>query len=197
MSGKRTSVASIKRGDRQTRSSRIMATWKLTKQTRLGATKRFANALLGEKKLAFMTVYLTALDHTEHASGPFGKESLAVLERLDAVVGQLRQTAEEQGPVVVCVVSDHGFAKTDKDLNLNSALRQAGLIELGPDGSVKSWRASAWLAGGSAAIVLKDAADSDANTRVRKVLNEENPEMRSSLVSGWAWHAEGILSRNC
>ena len=133
---------------------------------------RFANALLGEKKLAFMTVYLTALGHTEHASGPFSKESLAVLERLDAVVGQLRQTAEEQGPVVVCVVSDHGFAKTDKDLNLNSALRQAGLIELGPDGSVKSWRASAWLAGGSAAIVLKDATDRAANTRVRELLNE-------------------------
>src|SRR5207247_2103536 len=130
-----------------------------------------------------MTVYLTALDHTEHASGPFSKESLAVLERLDAVVGQLRQTAEEQGPAVVCVVSDHGFAKTDKDLNLNSALRQAGLIELGPDGSVKSWRASAWLAGGSAAIVLKDAADSDANTRVRKLLKEILAEPVAGIAS--------------
>jgi hypothetical protein len=30
--------------------------------------------------------------------------------------------------------SDHGFAKTDKELNLNAALRQAGLIQLNPDG---------------------------------------------------------------
>ncbi|MGO9307358.1 MAG: alkaline phosphatase family protein [Candidatus Korobacteraceae bacterium] len=133
---------------------------------------RFANLLLQEKKPAFMAVYLTALDHIEHATGPFSKESLAVLERLDAVVGQLRQTAEAQGPAVICVVSDHGFAKTDKELNLNSALRQAGLIELNSDGSVKSWRASAWLAGGSAAIMLKDRSDSDANTRVRLLLDQ-------------------------
>ena len=73
---------------------------------------------------------------------------------------------------MVCVVSDHGFAKTDKELNLNSALRQAGLIELNPDGSVKSWRASAWLAGGSAAIMLKDPGDNDARTKVRQLLDQ-------------------------
>ncbi len=133
---------------------------------------RFANVLLQDKKPAFMTVYLTALDHIEHETGPFSKESLGVLERLDAVVGKLQQKAEEQGPAVICVVSDHGFAKTDKELNLNSALRQAGLIELNPDGSVKSWRASAWLAGGSAAIMLKDPADSDANTKVHQLLDQ-------------------------
>jgi len=133
---------------------------------------RFANLLLQEKKPAFMTVYLTALDHIEHETGPFSQESLGVLERLDAVVGKLRQTAEGQNPAVICVVSDHGFAKIDKELNLNSALRQAGLIELNPSGSVKSWRASAWLAGGSAAIVLKDPADSDANIRVHQLLDQ-------------------------
>ena len=133
---------------------------------------RFANLLLEEKKPAFMTVYLTALDHIEHETGPFSKESLAVLERLDAVVGTLRQTAEGHGPAVICVVSDHGFAKTDKELNLNSTLRQAGLIELNPDGSVKSWRASAWLAGGSAAIMLKDSADTNASAKARQLLDQ-------------------------
>jgi len=133
---------------------------------------RFAELLLSEKNPGFMTVYLTALDHIEHETSPFSKESLAVLERLDTVIGNLRQDAEARGPAVVCVVSDHGFAKTDKELNLNSALRQAGLIELNPDGSVKSWRASAWLAGGSAAIMLKDPGDNDARTKVRQLLDQ-------------------------
>jgi predicted AlkP superfamily pyrophosphatase or phosphodiesterase len=133
---------------------------------------RFAVLLLREKNPRFMTVYLTSLDHIEHETGPFSRESFAVLERLDMVVGNLRQTAEVPGPAVICLVSDHGFAKTDKELNLNSALRQAGLIELKEDGSVKSWRASAWLAGGSAAIVLKDADDTDARTKVRRLLDQ-------------------------
>ena len=132
---------------------------------------RFAELLLREKNPGFMTVYLTALDHIEHETAPFSKESLAVLERLDTVVGRLRQVAEARGPAVICVVSDHGFAQTDKELNLNSALRQAGLIELNQDGSVKSWRASAWLAGGSAAIMLKDPNDNDAKTEVRHLLD--------------------------
>jgi len=133
---------------------------------------RFAELLLREKNPGFMTVYLTALDHIEHETAPFSKESLAVLERLDTVIGDLRHAAEARGPAVVCLVSDHGFAKTDKELNLNSALRQAGLIELNPDGSVKSWRASAWLAGGSAAIMLKDPGDNDARAKVRQLLDQ-------------------------
>src|SRR5207249_727352 len=68
---------------------------------------RFADWLLQEKKPAFMTAYFTALDYIEHESGPFSKESSAVLERLDAVVGKLRQTAEGLGPAVICLVSDH------------------------------------------------------------------------------------------
>jgi hypothetical protein len=95
---------------------------------------RFAELLLKEKNPGFMTVYLTALDHIEHETSPFSKESLALLERLDAVVGGLRQEAEARGSAVICIVSDHGFAKTDKELNLNAALRQAGLIQLNPDG---------------------------------------------------------------
>jgi predicted AlkP superfamily pyrophosphatase or phosphodiesterase len=133
---------------------------------------RFAELLLRQKNPGFMTVYLTALDHIEHETAPFSRESFAVLEKLDAVVGRLRQVAGSRGPAVTCVVSDHGFARTDKELNLNSALRQAGLIELNQDGSVKSWRASAWLAGGSAAIMLKDSKDNDARTKVRRILDQ-------------------------
>jgi predicted AlkP superfamily pyrophosphatase or phosphodiesterase len=133
---------------------------------------RFAEPLLREKNPGFMTVYLTALDHIEHETAPFSRQSFAVLERLDAVVGKLRKIAESRGPAVVCVVSDHGFSRTDKELNLNSALRQAGLIELNPDGSVKSWRASAWLAGGSAAIMLQDPKDQDAKAKVRHLLDQ-------------------------
>ena len=142
----------------------------------------FAELLLREKNPGFMTVYLTALDHIEHETAPFSRESLAVLERLDTVVGRLRQDAEARGPAVICVVSDHGFAKTDKELNLNSALREAGLIELNRDGSVNSWRASAWLAGGSAAIMLKDPGDNDAKAKVRLLLDQMLADPAGGIV---------------
>jgi hypothetical protein len=58
----------------------------------------------------------------------------------------------------------------DKALRLNVALRDAGLIETDVKGNVKSWRAIAWNGGGSAAIMLKDAADSESRQKVRALL---------------------------
>jgi hypothetical protein len=47
-------------------------------------------------------------------------------------------------------------------LNLNAALREAGLIQLDDKGKVQSWRAYAWNSGGSAAIMLQDLHDDEA-----------------------------------
>jgi predicted AlkP superfamily pyrophosphatase or phosphodiesterase len=129
--------------------------------------------LLEKKKPRFHLSYFGALDEEEHKTGPYSAQTFAVLEQLDAVIGQVRAAAERigGGRAIICVVSDHGFKLTDKEVNLNSALREAGLIELNEQGRVKSWRAFAWYGGGSAGIMLRDEKDDEARRIAGDVLN--------------------------
>ena len=129
--------------------------------------------LLEKKKPRFHLSYFGALDEEEHKTGPYSAQTFAVLEQLDAVIGQVRAAAERigGGRAIICVVSDHGFKLTDKEVNVNSALREAGLIELNEQGRVKSWRAFAWYGGGSAGIMLRDEKDNEARKTAGDVLN--------------------------
>ena len=128
--------------------------------------------LLENKKPQFLTCYFGALDTDEHEAGPYSARAFATLEALDALVGQVWQSAARtsNSNVVLCVVSDHGFVRVDKALRLNVALRDAGLIDTDAKGNVKSWRAIAWNGGGSSAIMLKDATDADARQKVSALL---------------------------
>jgi len=142
---------------------------------------KFAARLIELKHPAFATLYLTALDHEQHASGPFSAQSNATLERIDAAVaGILASIQRTYGDrAIVCVVSDHGFVATDKALNLAVAFRNAGLIEFGPPAAsaaassgeqIKSWKAMIWGAGGSFAIVLHDKNDAATKSKVAELL---------------------------
>ena len=136
-----------------------------------------AVAILQHYKPGLLLVHLTDLDHEEHEHSPFSAEADASLEVLDAQIGQIRQAALAVNPATrIVVVSDHGFLRVDHRTNLNVLLAQAGLITLGPakagkkGPSVVSWKAEAWAAGGSNAIVLKDPADKALARQVRAVL---------------------------
>ena len=122
---------------------------------------KFAARLIEEKHADFTMVYLTALDHEQHASGPFSRESNATLERIDAALERILEAVQRAygGGAVVSVVSDHGFARAEKALHLGVAFRRAGLIDVDEKGKVTGWKAMIWGAGGSAAIVLKDPTD--------------------------------------
>jgi predicted AlkP superfamily pyrophosphatase or phosphodiesterase len=135
---------------------------------------RYAQWILEHKHPALLTLHLAALDHVEHETGPFSPESIAMLERLDAVIGSLRAAAERLAPghAFVAVVSDHGFVKTDSQLNLFPAFRDAKLFTLDEKGKVADWKAMPWVTGGSAAIVLKDPNDSATLTQVRELLGK-------------------------
>jgi predicted AlkP superfamily pyrophosphatase or phosphodiesterase len=133
---------------------------------------RFAMRLLELKHPDFATIYLTALDHEEHASGPFSPQSNATLERIDAALGRILDAVQRiyGGRAVVCVVSDHGFVPTSKALQLGVAFRNAGLIEFGEKDQIKSWKAMIWGAGGSEAIVLHDKNDTATKAKAAELL---------------------------
>lgn len=132
----------------------------------------FAIRLLETKRPAFMTVYLTGFDTEQHKSGPFSAASNAVLERLDALVGKLRASAEKTSPgrAYVCVVSDHGFASVQHDVNLYGAFRKEGLFVADSSHKISDWKAMPWPAGGAAAIMLADSKDEQTFKNVEALL---------------------------
>lgn len=125
-----------------------------------------------QKKPRFLTCYFSGLDTEQHSSGPYSRETFAALEAIDELVGQVRAAAEKTagGHAVICIVSDHGFVRTNRDAHINAALREAGLIELDDKGKVKSWRAYAWNSGGSAAVMLKNPEDAEARRKAGEAL---------------------------
>lgn len=132
---------------------------------------RYAVAILRQKKPRFMTVHLAALDHIEHGFGPFSPEANAALEQLDEQVGELEEAAKSANTnVTVCILSDHGFARTDHSLNLLKPFVDAGLVTLNDDHKVTDWKAWPKADGGSAAILLKDPPDAVTRAKVRDLL---------------------------
>ncbi|HKD06701.1 MAG TPA: ectonucleotide pyrophosphatase/phosphodiesterase [Bryobacteraceae bacterium] len=120
---------------------------------------QYAVAIIRMKKPRLMTVHLAALDHLEHADGPFSPSALRTLEQADAELGELEDamSAVSASPIL-CVVSDHGFARTDHSFNLVGALTESGLP------------ASAHLDGGSASIVMNDPRDEAGRRKVSEFL---------------------------
>lgn len=132
---------------------------------------RFAVKLIAAHKPEFLTVYYTALDHEQHAQGPGTPQAHAVLERIDAVVGQVIAAERAAHPdATVAVVSDHGFETITSETNFFRAFIDAGLITLDEKGAVKDWQAMPWPAGGSAAIVLARPEDRALSSRVSDLL---------------------------
>jgi predicted AlkP superfamily pyrophosphatase or phosphodiesterase len=132
---------------------------------------RFAVALIEREKPDFATVYLTALDHEQHAEGPDTPQAHAILKRIDAIVGKLIAAQMQAHPdSVIAVASDHGFSKVDTEVNLYRAFIDAALIAIDNKGKVESWDASPWNSGGSSAVVLARPDDAALKAKVANLL---------------------------
>jgi predicted AlkP superfamily pyrophosphatase or phosphodiesterase len=134
----------------------------------------YAVWILERKRPGLLTLHLTALDHVEHETGPFSPESVAILERLDRVIGKVREAVERVAPdqATVAVVSDHGFTNYDQQFNPLAAFREANLFTTNDKGAVTDWKAMPWETGGSAAIVLKNPQDRATVDEVRDLLKK-------------------------
>ena len=133
---------------------------------------RFVAWMIEKKRPDFLTGYFSSLDEEQHHSAPYSPATKQTLEGIDALVGQVRAAADKAWGrrFVLAVVSDHGHITADREVSLNAALGEAGLIDADPQGKVLSWQAFAWAAGGSAAIVLRDPSDTSVRGRVETVL---------------------------
>jgi hypothetical protein len=88
----------------------------------------------------FSCVFL-APDHMQHLYGN-GEETVRVLEELDRVTGDLLAHIPQNALVVL--VSDHGFARFTRRVDVNSWLADLGMVRFGPDGAVMPESSLAW-----------------------------------------------------
>ena len=132
----------------------------------------YAAALITAHHPQFMTLHVSALDHYEHKFGPGSPEANATLEKIDGYLGKLIADARKAEPdVVVAIVSDHGFAPVQHDVNLMTVFINEGLIKLDDKYKVASWDAAPWTMGGSIAVVLAHPADKEVHDKVAAILH--------------------------
>ena len=106
--------------------------------------------LLRVERPDFLIVHLVDLDSEEHDNAPFTRESNAILEYTDELIGRMLE-ALPRG-YAVALVSDHGFEKTDSEVNLAALASKQGVIGIRAMGAVAIAETDA------AAAFLRDTA---------------------------------------
>lgn len=135
---------------------------------------------------SLMLVHLVELDAAQHRNGPLSGAAMEVAEREDSNIGRIVEATRKAdifGKTTFFIVSDHGFVRVDQKFSPNVALAKEGLITLDSRGRATNWRAAAWPAGGSCAIVVRDADDRNTVAKVH------------AAFSKWATQAQSPIAR--
>ncbi|MEP7337949.1 MAG: ectonucleotide pyrophosphatase/phosphodiesterase, partial [Acidobacteriota bacterium] len=122
-----------------------------------------------------MLIHLIELDGVHHRNGPRTKPAIETAEREDGYIARIVEATRQAGTfdkTTFFVVSDHGFARIDKKFSPNVALAREGLITVDANGKATAWKAAAWPAGGSCAIVLKDPNDKQTEAKVNAIFSK-------------------------
>src|SRR3954471_11254316 len=85
--------------------------------------------LLREEDLDLLMLYLPHLDYDHQRFGPGAAESAAAARKLDGVLGDLVDVARGRGDTVV-VLSEYGITDARRPVDVNRALRRAGLLNV-------------------------------------------------------------------
>jgi predicted AlkP superfamily pyrophosphatase or phosphodiesterase len=148
---------------------------------------RFALDILRTRKPKFMTLHLSSLDDAEHSHGPFSAEANQDLEMLDGMLSRLFAAAHaNDAHAIALVVSDHGFAPITQKLNLYLPFLKADLMQARVDpqtnvSTITSWKAQPWMAGGMAAIMLRET-DQHTEDAVRALLQALKADPRNGIA---------------
>jgi hypothetical protein len=90
--------------------------------------------MLRHVRPGLLLLHLVDLDSEEHDNAPFTREAYAVLEHTDQLIGEIM--AALPSVTAVALVSDHGFERVDRIVNVRSVapgVLQSGSILIAPD----------------------------------------------------------------
>jgi predicted AlkP superfamily pyrophosphatase or phosphodiesterase len=131
-----------------------------------------------------LLLHLIELDGAHHRNGPRTKAGIETAEREDGYIRRIMEATRQAGifeRTTFFVVSDHGFASIDKRFSPNVALAKEGLITLDAEGKATAWKAAAWPAGGSCAMILKDVNDKETEAKVITLFSKWAKQERSPI----------------
>jgi predicted AlkP superfamily pyrophosphatase or phosphodiesterase len=130
--------------------------------------------IINTYKPNLMLIHLLALDDAHHKYGPRSPEAIQTAERMDEYLGRIIEATRKAGifdQTTFFLVSDHGFAQVNKKFEPGVVLVKEKLITLDASGKPTEWKAAAWPAGGSCAIVLRDPNDKVTAAKVTEIFN--------------------------
>jgi len=143
-----------------------------------------ARFLIERYRPHLLLVHLTNLDHVEHVTGPFSPDSFHALEEIDTLIDKIVLSTRTVGiydQTTFFVVSDHGFARTERQVRPGILMKNAGLIETDSKGKVTDWKASFMVAGGIFMIRLKTPDDGQTRAQVQRLF-EKMPGLSGSGI---------------
>jgi predicted AlkP superfamily pyrophosphatase or phosphodiesterase len=140
-----------------------------------GRRTAISEYIINTYKPNLMLIHVIALDDVHHKSGPRTPAAFETAERMDGYVGRIIEATRKAGifdQTTFFLVSDHGFAEVNKKFEANVVLVREKLITMGADGKPTDWKAAAWPAGGSCAIVLRDPNDKETAAKVTSIFTK-------------------------
>ncbi|MEO8078233.1 MAG: alkaline phosphatase family protein, partial [Acidobacteriota bacterium] len=158
--------------------------WPMTDADRTG----LAAWIIRTYRPHLMLLHIFGTDDAQHAYGPGTPQALASIEAADANVQRIIAAVADAGlqdRTDLVVLSDHGFLPIARQLQLNYAFKQDGLIETDDAGKVKRWEASFYSAGGSGFIILKNPDDTGMRERVGALLQKIAADPANGIRTIW------------
>ena len=120
-----------------------------------------------------LTLHIGQIDRYRHLYGVFGPHIRKGLDETNEMLLTLFDALKEAGvweKTNIVLTADHGQINTDRSVNVNVLLREAGLIRTDVADKVLDWDAWCFSCGASAQVALRDPADHGLYQKVYDLL---------------------------
>ena len=134
-----------------------------------------ACSLIRNEKPDVILVHNCTMDGYRHKSGVFGDLIPKGLDRTDEWLGDVIAAMEDAGvyeETNFIILSDHGHMNMSKYIHLNVLFREAGLLEVAPNGGIYNWKAYAQANGFSTTVHLVDNSNKKLYDQVYAYLQQ-------------------------
>jgi predicted AlkP superfamily pyrophosphatase or phosphodiesterase len=132
-------------------------------------------SLIRNEQPDVILVHNCILDTFRHKCGVFGDLVKPGLDRTDEWLGDVIEAMEDAGvyeDTNFIILSDHGQMDITKYIHLNALFRDAGLLEVAPDGGIYNWKAYSQANGFSTTVHLVDNSNKKLYDQVYAFLQQ-------------------------